>query len=152
MDGWDFSFLSNLFKPSTPIDNSFNQLSLDEWINRGGSSSSYDLYKQNTLPTNQPALGGFFRDAQGNLDFKNLNALANLFSSGMNIYGGIKALNIAKANDAFQKKLSTQNYMNNAKNYNAAVDDILSARGAMMHGDINAFNDLKKERFISESL
>lgn len=152
MAGWDFSFLSNLFKPSTPIDNSFSQLSLDEWINRGGSSSSYDLYKQGTLPNNQITTGGFFRDANGNLDFKNLNALANLFSSGLNIYGGIKALNMAEANNAFQKALATRNYTNNAKSYNAAVDDILTTRGAMMHGDINAFNDLKKERFISESL
>ena len=59
---------------------------------------------------------------------------------------------MAEANDAFQKALATRNYTNNAKSYNAAVDDILTTRGAMMHGDINAFNDLKKERFISESL
>lgn len=152
MAGWDFSFLSNLFKPSTPMNNSFNQLSLDEWINRGGSSSSYDLYKQNTLPNNQITTGGFFRDAKGNLDFKNLNALMDVIGSGMNIYGGIKALNMAEANDEFQKSLATRNYMNNAKSYNAAVDDILTTRGAMMYGDVNAFNDLKKERQISESL
>lgn len=152
MSGWNFNFLSNLFKPSTPINNSFSQLSLDEWINRGGSSSTYDLYKQNTLPNNQSVLGGFFTDNQGNLDFKNLNALMDVIGSGMNIYGGIKALNMAEANNAFQKALATRNYTNNAKSYNAAVDDILTTRGAMMYGDINAFNDLKKERQISESL
>lgn len=105
-------------------------------VNTGTDSSWFsDLFSENgTLSPN--TLKGLASIGQ---------AAASLFGA----YNSYKGFGLAEDQFNYAKAFANQNLANQKAAYNAALEDKLQARAAMMTGDMHANDDLIKERRLA---
>ena len=84
--------------------------------------------------------------------FSGLQGIGNLYMGLQNLSMAKDALGMQQDAFNFNKQLSSQNYANQAKAYNAAVEDRLRARAFTETGNANAYDQQIKERKVRPTL
>lgn len=84
--------------------------------------------------------------------FSGLQGIGNLYMGLQNLSMAKDALGMQQDAFNFNKQLSSQNYANQAKAYNAAVEDRLRARAFTETGNANAYDQQIEERKVRTTL
>lgn len=84
--------------------------------------------------------------------FSGLQGIGNLYMGLQNLSMAEDALGMQQDAFNFNKQLSSQNYANQAKAYNAAVEDRLRARAFTETGNANAYDQQIEERKVKPTL